>query len=211
MPAGCDSCTACCKIMKVRELDKPANTWCAHCAIGEGMIRKMESLGLPLDERVVRRIADGYEIHGRELSVVVRSAERGAIYTVFRGGGPVAPGGKSRGFDQHLLDAAVARGAEFLHDRVETIARTGAGGYRVALAGGRTETFDFLVGAFGVNTYAVKCATLVASAGVAGLAGGLYCWHLTYIIPATVFGLDVAIGPIVMAMVGPPGRVSTCA
>jgi len=36
MPAGCDSCTACCKIMKVRELDKPANTWCAHCTIGEG-------------------------------------------------------------------------------------------------------------------------------------------------------------------------------
>ena len=23
---GCGSCTACCKIMKVRELDKPANT-----------------------------------------------------------------------------------------------------------------------------------------------------------------------------------------
>jgi len=22
--------------MKVRELDKPANTWCAHCTIGEG-------------------------------------------------------------------------------------------------------------------------------------------------------------------------------
>jgi len=33
---GCDGCTACCKIMKVRELDKPANTWCAHCTIGAG-------------------------------------------------------------------------------------------------------------------------------------------------------------------------------
>lgn len=33
---GCDGCTACCKFMKVRELDKPANTWCAHCSIGSG-------------------------------------------------------------------------------------------------------------------------------------------------------------------------------
>ena len=42
---------------------------------------------------------------------------------------------------------------------------------------------------------------------MAGLTGGLYCWHLTYIIPATVFGLDVAIGPIVMAMLGGSGTV----
>ncbi len=64
-----------------------------------------------------------------------------------------------------------------------------------------------VAGAFGVNAYGVKCLALVASAGVAGLAGGLYCWYLTYIIPATVFGLDVAIGPIVMAMLGGSGTV----
>lgn len=34
--AGCDGCTACCKIMKVRELDKAANVWCRHCTIGSG-------------------------------------------------------------------------------------------------------------------------------------------------------------------------------
>ncbi len=62
--------------------------------------------------------------------------------------------------------------------------------------------------AFGVNTYGVKCLGLTASAAVAGLAGGLYCWYLTYIIPATVFGLDVAIGPIVMAMLGGSGTVA---
>ena len=33
---GCDGCTACCKIMQVRELGKPANAWCAHCKIGAG-------------------------------------------------------------------------------------------------------------------------------------------------------------------------------
>ncbi len=64
-----------------------------------------------------------------------------------------------------------------------------------------------VAGAFGVNAYGVKCLVLVASAGVAGLAGGLYCWYLTYIIPSTVFGLDVAIGPVVMAMLGGSGTV----
>ena len=33
---GCDGCTACCKVLKIRELDKPAHTWCKHCRIGVG-------------------------------------------------------------------------------------------------------------------------------------------------------------------------------
>jgi branched-chain amino acid transport system permease protein len=65
-----------------------------------------------------------------------------------------------------------------------------------------------VAGAFGVNAFAVKALVLAISAGVAGLAGGLYCWYLTYIIPGTVFGLDVAVGPIVMAMLGGSGTVA---
>jgi len=64
-----------------------------------------------------------------------------------------------------------------------------------------------VAGAFGVNANGVKCLALVASAAVAGLAGGLYCWYFGYIIPGTVFGLDVAIGPVVMAMLGGSGTV----
>jgi len=33
---GCDGCSACCKVMKIEELNKPAHTWCAHCNIGQG-------------------------------------------------------------------------------------------------------------------------------------------------------------------------------
>ena len=33
---GCDGCTACCKVLKIRELNKPGNTWCRHCNIGVG-------------------------------------------------------------------------------------------------------------------------------------------------------------------------------
>ena len=32
----CGGCTACCKIMAITELDKPAHQWCAHCDIGKG-------------------------------------------------------------------------------------------------------------------------------------------------------------------------------
>lgn len=33
---SCDGCTACCKVLKIRELNKPGNTWCQHCQIGVG-------------------------------------------------------------------------------------------------------------------------------------------------------------------------------
>ncbi len=81
----------------------------------------------------------------------VVNPQRGMIYTVFRGGGPVASTGIHRSFDQFLLDAAVARGAEFVNERVEGIQRI-PGGFRVETADGQERNFDFLVGAFGVNT-----------------------------------------------------------
>jgi len=126
---------------------------CNMCAgaIGGEMVKKIERLGLTLDERVVRRIADGYEIHGRDISVNILNPERGEIYTVFRGAGPVdSPEGR-KSFDQYLLDAAVAWGAEFVHERVESCDRT-ARGFRLGTDAGQTREFDFLVGAFGVNT-----------------------------------------------------------
>ena len=136
-----------------KSFDCSGPSGCNMCAgaIGAGMIEKLAHLGLVLDDRVVRRIADGYEIHGRGVSVTVRNPGRGAIYTVFRGGGPVTQRGKARSFDQYLLDAALARGAEFIHDRVEGIVRTGRG-FRVDFSGGGQREFDFLVGAFGVNS-----------------------------------------------------------
>lgn len=36
MTKGCGTCTACCKILGVVELEKPVQTWCQHCAKGKG-------------------------------------------------------------------------------------------------------------------------------------------------------------------------------
>jgi hypothetical protein len=32
----CGSCTLCCKLLGIPELDKPQDRWCTHCAVGSG-------------------------------------------------------------------------------------------------------------------------------------------------------------------------------
>jgi branched-chain amino acid transport system permease protein len=63
-------------------------------------------------------------------------------------------------------------------------------------------------GAFGINAVLVKCAVLTMSGGVAGLTGGIYAWYITFLTPPAVFGLDRALGPVVMAMLGGSGTVA---
>ena len=33
---ACGTCTLCCKVMAIKELDKPQGRWCAHCAADRG-------------------------------------------------------------------------------------------------------------------------------------------------------------------------------
>jgi branched-chain amino acid transport system permease protein len=61
--------------------------------------------------------------------------------------------------------------------------------------------------AFGVHGFRFKALALTLSAIPPGLIGGVYAWHLTYINPSTLFGLEVALAPIVMAMMGGVGHV----
>ena len=32
----CDGCTLCCKVMGIKELEKPSGVWCEHCEMGVG-------------------------------------------------------------------------------------------------------------------------------------------------------------------------------
>jgi hypothetical protein len=36
MPRECGTCTMCCKIMGIKEIEKPSGVWCAHCKPGLG-------------------------------------------------------------------------------------------------------------------------------------------------------------------------------
>lgn len=33
---NCDTCTMCCKILSIKDLEKPQGQWCSHCNIGKG-------------------------------------------------------------------------------------------------------------------------------------------------------------------------------
>lgn len=59
--------------------------------------------------------------------------------------------------------------------------------------------------AFGVPTSLYKCLALVISSVPASLVGGIYVWNMTYISPSSVFGLEIALSPVVMAMLGGTG------
>jgi branched-chain amino acid transport system permease protein len=60
---------------------------------------------------------------------------------------------------------------------------------------------------FGVHGLRYKSVALILGAVPPGLIGGVYAWQLAYINPATVFGLEIALVPIVMAMLGGVGHV----
>jgi branched-chain amino acid transport system permease protein len=60
---------------------------------------------------------------------------------------------------------------------------------------------------FGVYPLRYKTLALLLSAVPPGLIGGVYTWQLTYINPSIVFGLEIALVPIVMAMLGGVGHV----
>ena len=59
----------------------------------------------------------------------------------------------------------------------------------------------------GVPTAKYKCGALVVSSLPAGLIGGIYMWKATYISPSAVFGLEIALSPIVMALLGGSGTL----
>ncbi|RMG61030.1 MAG: hypothetical protein D6713_01240 [Deltaproteobacteria bacterium] len=131
---------------------------CNMCAgaIGYLTYEKIRSIGLSLDERVVRRIADGYVFHGMKNEARIYHPQRTGIYTVFRGGGPVMMTSPSyQSFDRFLLDECLKMGAQFVNARVTAIEREDGEfppRYTVVVEGGQRESFNFLVGAFGVNT-----------------------------------------------------------
>jgi branched-chain amino acid transport system permease protein len=60
---------------------------------------------------------------------------------------------------------------------------------------------------FGVHGFRFKALALILSAIPPGLIGGVYTWQLAYINPSIVFGLEIALVPIVMAMLGGVGHV----
>jgi branched-chain amino acid transport system permease protein len=60
----------------------------------------------------------------------------------------------------------------------------------------------------GIDIFRYKLMALSISAGFAGIIGAIFAWFLIFINPDSVFGLEVALLPIVMAMLGGSGTVA---
>ena len=58
---------------------------------------------------------------------------------------------------------------------------------------------------FGVPVQQVKTLALMISAAFPGIMGGLYTWNINFINVEQVFGLEIALTPIAMAMLGGSG------
>ena len=111
-------------------------------------------------------------------------------------------GGISTPSGDHMLPSyylvlAVAAGTMVLSQRV---ARSKFG---LALFSIRED--EEVARAFGVPTTLYKGLALVISSAPASLVGGIYVWNMTYVSPESVFGLEIALSPIIMAMLGGSG------
>jgi branched-chain amino acid transport system permease protein len=60
---------------------------------------------------------------------------------------------------------------------------------------------------FGIHTFKYKCIALMISASFASLMGAFYTWYIIFINPKVVFGLEIALVPISMAMLGGSGVI----
>jgi branched-chain amino acid transport system permease protein len=99
----------------------------------------------------------------------------------------------------YYLSLAVAAGSVAL---AALVARS-----RLGLALMSLREDEEVAAVFGVHALRYKTLALVLSAVPPGLIGGVYTWQLTYINPSIVFGLEIALVPIVMAMLGGVGHV----
>ncbi len=60
---------------------------------------------------------------------------------------------------------------------------------------------------FGINSYICKTKALLISAAFAGIMGAIYMFYIAYIVPESVFGLEMVFSPAIMAMLGGTGTL----
>lgn len=111
---NCDGCTACCKVMKIRELNKPAHTWCQHCKIGVGCgsydtrpesCRVYECIWLQT-QRMDKPIA--FELRPDKSRVVIGTTNQGEEIVLYVS--PDRPDAWKRGGFEKLVDELLSKG-----------------------------------------------------------------------------------------------------
>jgi flavin-dependent dehydrogenase len=128
---------------------------CNMCAgiISATLTAKLEKENIHLPDSVIKNKITGYQLHSGYNTVYFKKEESREIYSVFRGQGPMHLDGNINSFDQFLQEF-VSREANvsIINKRV-----TGLDFSRAHTVGLKTEDestadYDFVIGAFGVNT-----------------------------------------------------------
>ncbi|MBI5376802.1 MAG: hypothetical protein HZA77_15315 [Candidatus Schekmanbacteria bacterium] len=128
---------------------------CNMCAgvLGFNLIKKLKAEGISIEGKSIRQEIAGYAFHLKNKFITLYKAPHSPIYTVFRGMGPVSDSDEHMSFDRFLLDKVVAEGAQWKKEHVREIISSGKEKPRILTDENPDgEEYDFVAGAFGVNT-----------------------------------------------------------
>lgn len=137
----------------------PGPAGCNMCGgvVSESLVQMLATEGIILPPSVIAHGIDSYVLH-MDVGVtrIKTPLQEMRIAAVYRGAGPRGvPVGAGASFDAFLLERAVAKGANLVHDRVEAVTWN-EGRPQVKSRQGVPATYDLLVAAVGVNGAALK-------------------------------------------------------
>lgn len=146
-------------IYEPRDFTRPGPPGCNMCGgiVSESLVQNLSVEGISLPTSVVQRGIDSYVLHMDVGNVHINTPlQEKRIAAVYRGPGPRdLKEFKWGSFDGHLLELAVDKGANVLHERVTDVSWV-KGRPEVITKSHPPERYDLLVVAAGVNTIALK-------------------------------------------------------
>ncbi len=127
---------------------------CNMCAgiISYSLIKKLEDEKIFLPTNVIKNVISGYQLHSKNNTVYFEKDKNKRIYSVFRGQGPVKFTKKSCSFDQYLLDKVSKKNVSIINEKVTGIDFSKPSSIRISTNNDIIKNYDFVIGAFGVNT-----------------------------------------------------------
>ncbi|MCP5109115.1 MAG: hypothetical protein GY950_37385 [bacterium] len=123
--------------------------------IASSLVKKLEEKNIILPPSVIKSEIAGYQLHSKYNTVYFNVHEKKRIYSVFRGRGPVnlQQNGKINSFDQFLLNFVSQKdNVSVINKKVTGIDFSQNSYVEVKTEDNSTTTYDFVIGAFGVNT-----------------------------------------------------------
>jgi flavin-dependent dehydrogenase len=128
---------------------------CNMCAgiISYSLIKHMEKENIIIPESVIKSEISGYQLHSKYNTAYFKREDQKKIYSVFRGQGPLHINGKVNSFDQFLLEfVRQEKNVTLIQKKVMDIDFSQQDYVEVKTNDDIAIKYDFVVGAFGVNT-----------------------------------------------------------